>query len=147
MVDCIALPYLPTRPVTSCVAYARFNADKIWMSVTDWTNTRTPERQDKVMLALAPACLADGIGEERLVGMVVGIKLEERLAPVMRSVRLLEVIVGQYANVFRAVQNAILMPIVYDLMPTGCHHLPELNYFLRIGAGVKLLAGNSVRKS
>ena len=145
MVDGIALPYLPTRPVASCVAYAGFNADKVLMRVTDWTNTATPERQDKIMLAFTLAYLADGIDEEGLVSVIVHVKLEERLAPVMRTIRLLEVVVGQYANVFRAVQNAILMPIVDDLMPTGCHHFPELNYLLRISTGVKLLACNSVR--
>jgi len=145
MVDGIALPYLPPCPVTSCVAYAGFHANEVWMSVTYWTNTRTPERQDEVMLALTLANLTDGIGEERLVGVISGIKLEEGLAPVMCAVGLLEVIVGQHRDVFRAVQNAILMPIVDDLMSTGCHHLPELNYLLRIGAGVKLFAGNSVR--
>jgi hypothetical protein len=49
--------------------------------------------------------------------------------------------------VFRAVQNAILMSVVDDLMPSACHHLPELNYFLSVSASVKLFAGNSVRKS
>ena len=99
------------------------------------------------MLALTLANLTDGIGEERLVGVISGIKLEEGLAPVMCAVGLLEVIVGQHRDVFRAVQNAILMPIVDDLMSTGCHHLPELNYLLRIGTSVKFLACNSVRKS
>ena len=97
------------------------------------------------MLELPLPNFFDSILEERLVGMVIHVKLEERLAPVMRPIGLLEVIVGQYANVFCAVQNAILMPIVDDLMPTGCHHLPELNYFLGVSAGVKLFAGNRVR--
>ena len=147
MVDGIALPYLPTRPVTSCVTYAGFYADKVWMSVTDWTNTRTPEWQDKVMLALALANLSDGISEERLVGMIIHVELEEGFAPIVRAVGLLKVIVGQYANVFRAVQNAIFMPIMDDIMPSLGHHLAELNNLLRVGASVKLFAGNCVRKS
>ena len=97
------------------------------------------------MLALALANLTDGIGEECLVGMIVHVKLEERLAPVMRAVGLLKVIVGQYANVFRASKNTILMPIVDDLMPSVGHHLPELNYLLRVCTSVKLFAGNCVR--
>jgi hypothetical protein len=69
--------------VTSCVANAGFNADKVWMSVTDWTDTRTPERQDEVMLLFALAYLANGISEEGLVCMIVHVKLEERLAPIV----------------------------------------------------------------
>jgi hypothetical protein len=49
--------------------------------------------------------------------------------------------------VFRASKNTILMPVVDDLMPSVGHHLPELNYLLRIRAGVKLFACNCVRKS
>jgi hypothetical protein len=73
--------------VASCVANAGFNADEVWMSVTYWPYSTTPEWQDKVMLLLALAYLTDGIGEERLVGVIVHVKLEERLAPVMRSIR------------------------------------------------------------
>ena len=115
------------------------------MSVTDWTNTATPEWQDKVMLALALANLTNGIGEERLICMVIHVELEEGFAPVMRAVGLLKVIVGQHANVFRASKNTILMPVVDDLMPSVGHHLPELNYLLRVCTSVKLFAGNCVR--
>jgi hypothetical protein len=131
--------------VTSCVANAGFNADKVWMSVTDWTNTATPERQDKVILALALAYFTNGIGKERLVGVIVHVELEEGFAPVMRAVGLLKVIVGQYANVFRASKNTILMPVVDDFVTSVGHHLPELNYLLRVCTSVKLFAGNCVR--
>jgi hypothetical protein len=69
--------------VTSCVANAGFNTDEVWMSVTDWTNTTTPERQDEIMFLLALAYLTNGVGEERLIGMVSHVELEERLAPIV----------------------------------------------------------------
>ena len=138
MVNRIAFPDLPSRPVTTSVANPRLNADQIGMSITDRSNSTAPERKDEVMLLLALAHLPNGIGIECLVCVILGVELEERLAPVMTAITLGKVIVCQDADVFRALQVAILMPIVDNLMPSLGHHLPEFDNLLRIGACIKL---------
>jgi len=59
----------------------------------------------------------------------------------------MEVLVCQDADVFRALQVAILMPVVNDCMSSGSHHLTKLNYLLRVSAGIKLFTRNRVRQS
>jgi len=77
--------------------------------------------------------------------MISGVELEERLAPIVTAIGLLEVIVSKNANVFCAVQNAIFMPVVDNLMTPVGHHFAKLNYLLRVSAGVKPFACNCVR--
>ena len=77
--------------------------------------------------------------------MVIHVELEECLAPVVTAIGLLEVIVGQYANMLRADKVRVFVTIVDHFMASICHHLAELNYLLSICTGVKLLAGNCVR--
>ena len=133
--------------MSASVSDTRLHCDHVWMCVNYGTNAATPKWQDEIVLLLSLANLANSIGEERLIRMVVGIKLEERLAPVVTAVALLEVVICQYANVFSAAKNAIFMPVVDDLMSAIGHHLTKLDYLLSICTGIKLFASNCVWKS
>jgi len=76
---------MPTR-----IPNPRLHHDHIVLvSVTDGSDSRSPEWQDEVILPFALAYLPDGIGVERLVCVILGVELEERLAPVMTAILLL----------------------------------------------------------
>jgi hypothetical protein len=70
------------------IADPRLNAYQVWMGIADRTHSRSPERQNEIVLQLPLSYLGNGIAIEGLVRMVIDIELEEGLAPVMRSVRL-----------------------------------------------------------
>jgi hypothetical protein len=76
--------------------------------------------------------------------MVIGIELEERLAPVMTAIALSEVFISQDADVFGTLKVAVLMAIMDDFMASVCHHFAEFDYLLRVGTGIKLFGCNCV---
>jgi len=144
MIDRIAFPDLPSRPMASSIANAGFNADQVRVGIADRTNSRSPERQDEVMLLLAKPNLPDGISVKGAIGVIVHVEFEERLAPIVISVSYLPVLVLQNGNMFSTIQHRIPVPVVQDLMPSGSHHLAEFDHLLRISTGVKLFAGYCV---
>jgi hypothetical protein len=76
--------------------------------------------------------------------MIIGIELEERLPPVMGSIRFSEVIIGQDADVFCALKVTVLMTVMYDFMAPVGHHLAKFDHLLRVGTGIKLFGRDCV---
>jgi len=69
--------------MSTCISNAWFNANQVFVSITDGTYARTPEWQDKVVTPFPYGYFTDSVVVKLTIRMVVGIELKKGLAPVM----------------------------------------------------------------